>query len=170
MNIQRIMAKRQITRLLRYVRPLVWRTRNSRRKWENDRNCSEQGHQTVKLTILGGIGGRDPPDFGHGGRGSRRVGCGESQDGSWMGREILLYLVMYRKYVRKWWLLKRNRMICPEVAVNEQFLAGKSKFFLNMSEKIEIFRKFAWKNRFFGEIVWKNRNFVDPDPRPQISN
>ena len=38
--------------------------------------------------------------------------------GSWTGRDILLYLIMYRKYVRKWLLLKRNRIIWPEVAVN----------------------------------------------------
>jgi len=25
--------------------------------------------------------------------------------GSWTGRKILLYLIMYRKCVRKWWLL-----------------------------------------------------------------
>jgi len=25
--------------------------------------------------------------------------------GLWTGREILLYLIMFRKYVRKWWIL-----------------------------------------------------------------
>ena len=40
--------------------------------------------------------GRDPPDFGQGGRGV----VGGSQ-GSWTGRKILVYLIMYRKYVRK---------------------------------------------------------------------
>src|SRR6218665_2399971 len=45
------------------------------------------------------------------------------------GREILLYLIMYRKYVRKWLLLKRNRIICPEVAVNGQLFAWKIDFF-----------------------------------------
>src|SRR6218665_3938600 len=29
---------------------------------------------------------------------------------SWTGREILLYVIMYRKYVRKWLILKRNRI------------------------------------------------------------
>ena len=53
------------------------------------------------------------------------------------GREILLYLIMYRKYVRKWLLLKRNRIICPEVAVNGLFLLGKSIFLL--PEKFKIF-------------------------------
>jgi len=37
---------------------------------------------------------------------------------------------MYRKYVRKWPLLKRNRIMCPEVAVNEQ----------KVPEKLEIFQ------------------------------
>src|SRR6218665_273505 len=37
----------------------------------------------------GGVGGSRPPDFGQG-------GCG---GGSWTGREILLYLIMYRKCV-----------------------------------------------------------------------
>src|SRR6218665_818121 len=71
---------------------------------------------------------------------------------------------MYRKYVRKWRLLKRNRIICPEVAVNEQFLPGKSNFIIftekieNLPEKIEIFLKFAWKNQTFQKFAWKNRN------------
>jgi len=50
------------------------------------------------------------------------VGRGDRRE-SWRGREILLYLIMYRKYVRK-----RNKIISPEVAVNEQFLPGKSNF------------------------------------------
>src|SRR6218665_2640546 len=40
-----------------------------------------------------------------------RVGvAGRIAGGSWTGREILLYLIMYMKYmyVRKWLLLKRN--------------------------------------------------------------
>ena len=62
-----------------------------------------------------GLGGRDTPDFGQGGR---RVG----RMGARGGREILLYLIMYRKYVR---LLKRNRILFPDLAVNQQFLPGK---------------------------------------------
>ena len=58
--------------------------------------------------------------------------------GSWTGREIL-YLIMYRKYVRKWLLLKINRIICPDVAVNEQFLPGKSKFGLNCLKESKSF-------------------------------
>src|SRR6218665_2296260 len=38
--------------------------------------------------------------------GGSREGRGGSLE-SWAGREILLYLIMYRKYVRKWLLLKR---------------------------------------------------------------
>src|SRR6218665_1128713 len=55
--------------------------------------------------------------------GGRREGRRGSLE-SWTGREIL-YLIMYRKYVRKWLLLKRNRIIWPEVAVNGQFFAWK---------------------------------------------
>ena len=62
---------------------------------------------------------------------------------------------MYRKYVRKCWLLKRNRIICPEVAVNEQFLLGKSNLF-----------KIAWKNRNFLWNCLKKIEFFYPDPRP----
>src|SRR6218665_240938 len=67
--------------------------------------------------------------------------------GSWTGREILLYLFMPRKYmyVQKWLLLKRNRIICPEVAINGQFLPGKSNSFVKLHRKIEISRKFTWK-------------------------
>src|SRR6218665_1712693 len=64
------------------------------------------------------------PRFWAGGRREGRRGALES----WTGSEIL-YLIMYRKYVRKWLLLKRNRIICPEVAVNEQFFAWKTEFF-----------------------------------------
>jgi len=65
---------------------------------------------------------------------------------------------MRRKYVRKWLLLRKNR-ICPEVAVDGQILPAKSKKF-KLPEKIEIFRKFAWKNR----------NVFDRIQDPQISN
>src|SRR6218665_3227485 len=48
---------------------------------------------------------------------------------SWTGREVLLYLIMYRKYVRKWLLWRKKRIICPEVTLNGQFFVGKSNFF-----------------------------------------
>ena len=41
-----------------------------------------------------GFGGHDPQILG---RGRRRVA-----GGSWTGRDILLCLIMYRKYFRKW--------------------------------------------------------------------
>jgi len=65
----------------------------------------------------------------------------------WSWNIIISYHVqeVYSKVVNHW-RMKRNRIICPEVAVNEQFLP----------EKIEISRKFAWKNR----------NFVEPDALP----
>ena len=47
--------------------------------------------------------------------GSRPPILGRVFGGSWTGREILLYFIMYRKYVRKWWLLKRNKIIFSEV-------------------------------------------------------
>src|SRR6218665_2536245 len=71
-----------------------------------------------------GFGGRDPPNF---------------WKGSWTGRKLLLYLIMYRKYVRKWRLLKRNRIICSEIAVNSQFLPGKSEFFVKLPKKSKFF-------------------------------
>src|SRR6218665_3016752 len=73
-----------------------------------------------------GAGGRDPQILGRGVAG--RVAGGSLE--SWTGREILLNLIMYRKYVRKWLLLKRNRIICPEVAVNGHFWLGKSIFLI----------------------------------------
>ena len=102
------------------------------------------------------------------------------------GREILLYLFMYRMYVRKWWLLKRNRIIWPEVVVNEQFLPGKSKFSKNCLKKfarknknsfkdlpgqIKIFCKIAWRNRNFSEMCLEKSKFCWPgSTTPQISN
>jgi len=44
----------------------------------------------------GGWGSR-PPDFWQ-----EVVGLQEGRGGSWTGREILIYLIMNRKYVRKW--------------------------------------------------------------------
>jgi len=83
----------------------------------------------------GGWGGSRPSDFAIIiilGRGV----AGGVVDGSW---NIISYYVL--KCVRKWGLLKRNRIICPEVAVglNEQFLPGKSNFF-KLPEKIENFQ------------------------------
>ena len=57
-----------------------------------------------------------------------------------------------------WRFLKRNRIICPEVAVNGQFLPGKSNFF-KLPEKVKIFGHLPGKNDFFTRIH-----------DPQISN
>src|SRR6218665_319347 len=103
-----------------------------------------------------GVGGRAPPVLG-------REVVGRSQGGSWTGHKILVYLIMYRKYVRKWSLLKRNRIICLEIAVNSQFLPGKSKVFVKLPEKIEICQKFARKLNFF--VKFPNRSkFVENLP------
>src|SRR6218665_2192492 len=51
-------------------------------------------------------------------------------------------ITIYRKYVRKWWLFKRNRIICPEVAVNGQFCLDQRK------------------KRSFGNLCLENRNFL----------
>jgi len=53
----------------------------------------------VRGVNLGGWGGRDPQIFGTGVVDGSQGNRGES----WTGREILLYLMMYRKYVLKWW-------------------------------------------------------------------
>jgi len=125
--------------------------------------CYRQGRQSW------GLGGRDPRFWA-----GVVVGSQVVVDGSW----ILLYLIMYRKYVWKWWLLKRNRIICPEVAVGPilTIFAWKIKKFLNCLKKIAIFRKFAWKiqnflwnclkkSKFFGNVPGKSKCF-HPDPRP----
>ena len=58
------------------------------------RNRSEEDHLHVRMRIESqgrqsrGFGGRNPPDFGQ--------GVVRRSQG---GREILLYLIMYRKYV-----------------------------------------------------------------------
>ena len=92
-----------------------------------------------------------------------------------MGREILFYLIIYRKCIRKWWLLKRNRKLFPEVAVNEEFLPWKSKLFLivrkksksfeNLPEKIEIFQKISWKYRNLSWNCLKKSKFIGNLPR-----
>src|SRR6218665_664201 len=81
-------------------------------------------HYYPGASILGAEG-RDPQILGR--WVAWRVARGSL--GSWTCREILLHLIMYRKYVRKWLLLKRNRINCPDVALNGQFFAWKSNFF-----------------------------------------
>ncbi len=62
------------------------------------------------------------------------------------GNVIISYYVL--KYVRKWCLLKRNKIICPEVAINGQFLPGKSNFFVKLPEKAKFFRNLPRKIEF----------------------
>ena len=70
----------------------------------------------------------------------RRVGRRGSL-GLWTGREILLYLIMYRKYVRKWLLLKKNRIIWSEIAVKFSEICPAKFIFCEITLKIEIFWK-----------------------------
>jgi len=79
--------------------------------------------------ISGVLGVSRPPDFG-------------LQVVRVRGRAVKYYynLIMYRKYVLKW-LLKRYRIICPDVAVNGQFCQDKR-------EK-RSFEKFRLENRKF---------------------
>jgi len=51
--------------------------------------------------------------------------------------------------------LKRNRKICPEVAVNEQFLPGKSKLCLNCLKKSTFFKICLKKLKFFTNLPGK---------------
>jgi len=60
--------------------------------------------------------------------------------------------------------MKRNRVICPEIAVNSQFLPGKLTFFVKLPKKIEILWKFALNEIFFVKLPEKNRNFSDICP------
>jgi len=58
-------------------------------------------------------------------------------------------------YVRKWRLLKRNRIICSQVAVNEQFCLENRNIEKNCLKK-SIFLKFAWKKlKFFTNLPGK---------------
>ena len=84
---------------------------------------------------------------------------GESWGESRTGREIL-YLIMYRKYVLKWLLLKRNRNICPEVhvAVNGNFFAWKINFF-NCLKKSKFSGIRLENSIFFCKIAWKDLKF-----------
>ena len=127
-----------------------------------------------------GAWGSRPPDFG------QRV-VGRSQGGlqGVVGVVNGLWNIIISCHVQeclKEVTLKRNRIICPEVVVNDQFLPEKSKFVFKLPEKIKTFQKIAWKNRnflkiclekakffknlpwkskIFCEIAWKNRNFSE---------
>src|SRR6218665_1690555 len=95
-----------------------------------------------------GAEGRDPKILGRGV--ARRVAGGSLE--SWTGPEILLYLIIYRMNVRKWLLLKRNRIISPEVAVNGQFFAWKIDFF-NCLKKSKFSEIYLENSIFFCKIA-----------------
>src|SRR6218665_1218011 len=77
---------------------------------------------------------------------------------------------MYREYVRKWSLFKRNRIICPEVAVNGQFLPGKSKFVFDICLENKIFFNCLKKLKFIGNLPGTIEMFFTRLHDPQISN
>jgi len=103
-----------------------------------------------------GWGSRPPPQFWAGGVAGWSQG---GREGLWTGREILLYLTIYRKSVKKWWLLKRNRIICQEVAVNGQFLPEILFKKLNCLKNRKFSKNFPGKSKFFSEIAWKKSKF-----------
>src|SRR6218665_3451102 len=65
------------------------------------------------------------PRFWAGGRKEGRRGSLES----WTGREILIYLIMYWKYVRKWLLLKINKIILSRGSFKWKTFCLKIEFF-----------------------------------------
>ena len=68
-----------------------------------------------------GVGVSWPQDFG-----LEVVEVAGGRGGSWLVVKHYykyMYLIMYRKYVRKWWLFKRNRIICPEFSFKWQILS-----------------------------------------------
>jgi len=52
--------------------------------------------------------------------------------------------------------LKRNRIICPEIAVNGQVLHGKSNFFKNYLKKSKVFGNLPGKKAV---TLMKNNRF-----------
>ena len=116
------------------------------KQWSYTRNCQWLPQRSFQEQTIGSIGVNPgevaTPRFWSEGHG--RVA--EVMDRS----KNINNLVMYRKYVRKWWLLKRNRIICPEIVVNNQWNCLKNRFF---SEICLENRSFLWN-------YLKNRNFL----------
>ena len=86
--------------------------------------------------------------------------------GSW--NIVISYHVGLQEVCSKVVTLKRNRIICPEAAVNEKFLPGKSiffklpeksKFFKNLPEKVEIFQNLPGKIDIFLKFAWNIEYF-----------
>ena len=61
--------------------------------------------------------------------------------------------IMYSKYFRQWRLLKRNKIICTEVAVNGQFCLENRNFLWNCLKKMKCFGYLPGKIKIFGEII-----------------
>ena len=59
--------------------------------------CSKKKHCSIRGVNPGGLGVATPQILGLGSWGSQ-----DGSWGSWTGREILFYLIMCRKYIRKW--------------------------------------------------------------------
>src|SRR6218665_408009 len=84
------------------------RTRNllirSQTPYPLGHGASTSKYMTTWAPILGIGGSRSLRSlrFWAGGRGESQRGRKGEREGSWTGRKILLYLIMYRKYVRKW--------------------------------------------------------------------
>jgi len=68
---------------------------------------SADWHKLAHRRQSWGLGVSRPPRFWAGVMGSQGD---HGVTGDHGGRETLLYLIMYRKYVRKWWLFKRSRI------------------------------------------------------------
>ena len=70
---------------------------------------------------------------------------------------------MYRKYVRKWWLLKRNRTICPEIAVNrvKYIFAWTIQIFVKLPRNRNLLEIYLEKSNFCVKLPGKNRNFSE---------
>ena len=67
--------------------------------------------------------------------------------GSWTGRKILIYL---------------------EIAVNSQFLPGKSKSFVKLSTKSKSVGNLPYKIEIFVKLREKNRNISEIYPQNQF--
>ena len=57
----------------------------------------------------------------------------------------------YMKYVRKWLLLERNSIICPEVAVNGQLSLDKRTFGSEWLKEKVIRKYLPEKSKYLGE-------------------
>ena len=99
----------------------------------------------IRGVINSGDWGSWPPDFGQ--EGSQGGRWGEVVDGSWTGREILLYLYSY--YVQD---------VCSTVVTFEEklhTLPRSSCKWAIFAWKIDFFKFPEKKSKFFKEFAWK---------------